>query len=181
MGQLSTGSCETLDLNGAGAFTPLLTNDKTKVHAPETFIFRELFLQAMLRTYLRSHENVGTLLADTGLARTDADALEVLSEKAFPEGHIDLLVKEATPMGISRKVVIEVKRRAGVKAEVQQLARYRATLGAECVGAILISAGSSQRTREFAREEGVAIREYALDFPQDPAPFPELLTRFRIL
>ena len=84
-------------------------------------------------------------------------------------------------MGMSRKVVIEVKRRPAVKADVQQLARYRATLGAECVGAILISAGSSQRTREFARAEGVAMREYVLDFPQDPAPFSELSTRLKIL
>jgi Endonuclease NucS len=181
MGQLSTGSSQTLDLNGAEVFTPLLTNDKAQIHAPATVLFRELFLQAMLRSHLTSHDNLEALLAGTGLGGTNASALEVLSEKAFPEGHIDLLVKEATPMGMSRKVVIEVKRRAGVKADVQQLVRYRATLGAECVGAILISAGSSQRTREFAREEGVAIREYALDFPQYPAPFPELLTRFRIV
>jgi hypothetical protein len=181
LGQLSTGGCEALDVDGAREFTPLLTNDKSRVHAPETFLFRELFLQAMLRSYLATHDNLAALLEGTGLGNTDANALEVLSEKAFPEGHIDLLVKEATPMGISRKVVIEVKRRAGVKADVQQLARYRATLGAECVGAILISTAPSKRTRDFAREEGVALREYVLDFPPDPTPFPELSTRLTIL
>jgi hypothetical protein len=181
MGHLSDDNCETLELGDAGEFTPLLTNDKSKVHAPETFLFKELFLQAMLRSYLTHHGNLEALLAGTGLGGAKANALEVLSEKAFPEGHIDLLVKEATPMGFSRKVVIEVKRRAGVKADVQQLARYRATLGAECVGVILISAATSKRTRDFAREEGVALREYVLDFPQDPAPFSELLTRLKIL
>ncbi len=181
MGRLSNDNYEPLELTGAGVFTPRLTNDKSKVHAPETFLFRELFLQAMLRTHLASPDNLKGLLATTGLAGTDANALEVLSEKAFPEGHIDLLVKEATPMGMSRKVVIEVKRRPGVKADVQQLSRYRTTLGAECVGAILISAGFSRRTGEFAREEGVAMREYVLDFPQDPTPFSDLLTKFRIL
>jgi hypothetical protein len=181
MGHLSSDNCETLELDGAGAFTPLLTNDKSKVHAPETFLFKELFLQAMLRSFLASHDNLRSLLGGTGLGDTDPNTLEVLSEKAFPEGHIDLLVKEATPMGMSRKVVIEVKRRAAVRADVQQLVRYRATLGAECVGAILISAATSKRTRDFARDEGVALREYVLDFPQDPAPFPDLLTRLKIL
>ena len=39
----------------------------------------------------------------------DANKLEVLGEKALAAGHVDILVKEATPMGIARKIILEVK------------------------------------------------------------------------
>jgi hypothetical protein len=62
MGRLSN-NCETLELAGAGVFTPLLTNDKSKTRAPEIFVFRELFLQAMVRSYLASRGKLEDLLA----------------------------------------------------------------------------------------------------------------------
>ncbi|MEO7665452.1 MAG: hypothetical protein ABIU97_00285 [Dehalococcoidia bacterium] len=181
MGVLSQANGKTLDVRGAKAFAPRFTTDKSKVQTPQTFLFRELFLQAIVRSHLSVGSNLKVLLTGTGLAEVDPNTLEVLSEKAFPEGHVDLLIKEAAPKGVSKKVVIEVKRRAAVKGDILQLLKYRATLGQECAGAVLISSGASSKVRDLASAEEVTLRDYALDFPSDPVSFDELLDRFRIV
>ena len=104
----------------------------------------------------------------------------MLSEKAFPEGHVDLLVKEATPRGLSKKVVIEVKRRAARNADVVQLVSYREALGSECAGAVQLASAASPKVREFADDSGVIMRDYKLSFPDKPASFADLLMRFGI-
>jgi RecB family endonuclease NucS len=177
---LSTDAPDPLETPGAKAFTPLLTNDKTKVRQPEVFLFRELVLQAMVRSHLTSPTALAKLLRETGLAALNSGDLEVLSEKAFPEGHVDLLIKEATPRGVSRKVVVEVKRRAATKADVEQLVRYKQTLGAECVGAVLLTGGSSSRVKKLAEDSGVTVLDYSIEFRAEPASFEDLSSGFTI-
>ena len=153
MGGLWDGSLEQLDLGVPPSFTPLLTNQKVMVRTPEIFQFKELFLQAMLRTHLASPDNMKATLGGTGLATADPRTLETLSEKAFPEGHVDLLIKEATPMGFSKKVVLEVKTGSATKSDIDQLRSYRTTLGDECVGVVLVARAFSRKTLEIARDE----------------------------
>lgn len=180
MGHLSTGHAEVLDLGTAATFTPRLTNVPGLVRTPETFRFKELFLQAMVRRYLSVPENLRAVLVETGLATVDPQSLEVLSEKAFPEGHVDLLIKPATPIGVSRKAIIEIKTGAATRSDVIQLCTYRDNLGDECVGAILIAKSFSTKMVEAARREGVMPFEYGLGFPDAPATFLELLNGLQV-
>lgn len=181
MGKLASSDLELLQVSDAQTFTPLFTNDKSKTGMPGTFLFRELFLQAMVRRHLALPDNLRSFLAGTGLASADIVDLEVLSEKAFPEGHVDLLIKEATPRGLSRKVVVEVKRRAAARKDIDQLAKYRQTLGEECVGAILLTGATSKRARQLASDAGVIALQYELEFPDSPAQFDDLVKLFRIV
>ncbi len=180
MGTLAEQECESLDLGGAATFTPLLTSEKSQAKEPEVYLFKELFLQAIVRSYVSRGKNLSTLLVGTGLADHKVDDLEVLSEKAFPEGHVDLLVKEATPKGVSKKVVIEVKRRAARKADVDQLTSYRTTLGSECAGTVLLASVASPKVRQYADGAGVLVRDFTLSFPERPAAFEDLLMQFGI-
>ncbi|MEX0682956.1 MAG: hypothetical protein WD904_10370 [Dehalococcoidia bacterium] len=181
MGELWAGQLDELNLGKVEIFTPLLTKDKSRVAPPESFLFRELFLQAMVRSRLSSGADMSSILARTGLAGYGPSQLEVLSEKAFPEGHVDLLVKESTPKGVSNKVVIEIKGGVAAKADVEQLVKYRSTLGAECVGAILIARAASSKVRNLAEDQGVIIFDYRLDFPSAPASFNDLSAVLKIV
>lgn len=87
-------------------FTPKFTKNKDKVSIPEIFLFKELILQAVIRHYLSEQTNLGKLLKLINL-NISPEELEILGEKAFPEGHVDMLIKNATPKGISQKIIIE--------------------------------------------------------------------------
>ena len=78
--------------------------------------------------------------------------MEVLGEKAFPEGHVDLLIKEAVRKGISRKVVLEVKAGAATRKNIEQIRYYMQVLGEECVGGVLIARSFSPRLRDVIGE-----------------------------
>ena len=101
--------------------------------------------------------------------------LEVLSEKALVEGHVDILIKEAEPKGYSRSIVVEVKRGAARRGDFEQVVRYKAELGPECLAAVLIA-------KEFPRcaDEAVPLR-YVLDIdPNGLYTFEELLNLIRL-
>ena len=94
---------------------------------------------------------------------------------------VDILIKEATPKGISRKVVVEVKRRRAGTSDIQQLAAYRDALGPECLGAVLVCPGASTKILDWSRKHGIAIASYVLEFAHPTATLDELLSGFRIL
>ena len=64
---------------------------------------------------------------------------EVLSEKALPQGHVDLLLKEAIPFGTSKQIVIEVKTNKATIKDLDQIKSYMEEIGNDCVGRILIA------------------------------------------
>ncbi len=181
MGRTFSGRVEELRLDSTETFTPCLTTTRANVRVPEVFLFREVFLQALVRRHLSSQVNLRRLLSAAGVDGLDAGGLEVMSEKAFPEGHVDLLIKEATPRGISRKVVVETKMGAPTNRHTQQLSAYMQNLGEECLRGVLVSRPASQRVRESASEMGIAVLSYSVQFGTDPASFDQLLGGFAIV
>ncbi len=180
MGRVTTGDAETLALGSHATFTPRLARGKKSAQPPEIFPFQELFLQALVRKHLGDRGRMQRLIANVGAADLFAEDLEVLSEKAFPEGHVDLLIKESTPRGISRKVIIELKNTVANERDVAQLMHYRDSLGPECVGAALVSRGLTKKASSLAKAEGIASVPFRLDFPTDPATFESLGDRIRL-
>ncbi len=84
-------------------------------------------------------------------------------EKALQRGLVDILVKEATPIGRSYMIVIEVKNRAGSINDLSQLAGYRAELGDECAATLLAARKFTERMKQEARKSGIGLIRWDLN------------------
>jgi|Deesub1362A_J573_1020465.scaffolds.fasta_scaffold11041_3 RecB family endonuclease NucS len=90
---------------------------------------------------------------------------------------MDILIKEAVPIGMAKKIVVEVKLGRASKASVDQLKSYMAELGEECVAGVLIAESVPR-----IREEGVHLFRYEfgeVDLKQ-PQSFNTLLAHIQI-
>ncbi len=120
-------------------FTPKFCSDKSLVRIPYVFPFNELLLQSAICHYLRDEEKLQKFLDDISVNEVDAGDLEVLGEKALPEGHIDIFIKEAVPIGESRSIIVEVKAGKATMRDFEQLESYRREFGPECMRSVLIA------------------------------------------
>ncbi len=119
---------------------PKFTRQKSSEKNPEIFLFKELILQTLIRHYLSNVNNLSSFLENIGVDELRPDELEILGEKALPEGHIDLLIKESTPIGMTRKIIIEVKLGRANNNDFNQLEKYLSEFGKECLKGVLIAA-----------------------------------------
>ncbi len=181
MGQVYTAPVEPLDAEDE-TFIPMLTWDREQERVPYVFRFREIILQSLIRQHLSVPERLQWLFSQMGLGELDARDFEVLGEKALPEGHIDLLVKDAAPIGASRKVVIEVKVGKASTKEVSQVKGYADELGSECLGSVLIAGGFSRKAVKEAGAHGVSCFAYELQgiTKNGVWPFEKLLEGLRM-
>lgn len=152
-----------LVLDDYETFVPRFTKSRTEVSSPEVFFFVEIILQALIRQYLSREENLAAFLGQIDLRTLNTSKLEVLGEKALPEGHIDILIKEAVPMGLSRKIVIEVKSGVAKIQDIAQLSSYLHEMGSECLAGILIAKDFSGKVLEEATKQGIHIFRYELN------------------
>lgn len=109
--------------------------------------------------------------------------MEILGEKAFPEGLIDILIKEAVPMGIARKIIIEVKASAAKEQDLVQLKSYRDEIAEECVGIVPIAKKFSSPVIKRARGEQIKLIRYTfnkLDEVDSFYTFEDLLQSLRL-
>lgn len=163
MGELSNHSTEALDISGYETFKPRLTWNRNLVSIPEVFYFQELILQSLVRHYLSDVSKLQDFFSNISLSSLKASDFEVLGEKALPEGHVDIFIKDTQPVGISRKVIVEVKTRAARIEDVTQLRDYARELGMECMGAVLIAKECSKTVLERARGEGISTLIYRFE------------------
>ncbi|MBE9514272.1 MAG: hypothetical protein IMY83_04500, partial [Chloroflexi bacterium] len=161
MGSLYDQSPEPLNIDEGDALIPKFTWDRTRVSVPEVFRFHEFILQALLRRYLSNRENLQDVFTCAGLDDLEPRSFEVLGEKALPEGHVDVLVKDRTPRGLSRKIVIEVKSGAVKTQDIRQLSGYVEEIGSECLAGMLIGKNFSGRTLAAAKEKKVSSFVYS--------------------
>lgn len=161
MGNLySKGICEFVH-GDSESFELMFTQNRSLTRNPEVFLFQELILQSTIRQFLSKSNNLQRLLVSIK-AGLQADGLEVLGEKAFPEGHIDILVKESVPIGQSRKIIIEVKTGAGTQKDIDQIRSYVSEISEECVGAILIASKFSNKVIKYAHEGNISLVTYSI-------------------
>ena len=139
MGNIRTEHTQDLIINTYELFNPMLTWNRNFVAPPEVFYFQEFILQSLIRQYLSLNTNLQTFFDSCGLNDLQAKDFEVLGEKAFPEGHIDILIKDRMPVGSNRKIVIEVKTGNAKAKDVVQLRDYVSEIGEECILGILIA------------------------------------------
>jgi hypothetical protein len=166
MGALYKRPVEELSLDRYETFSPKLTWNKSFVLSPEVFYFQEFILQSLIRQWLSQSSNLKVLFDSAGLDNLIVEDFEVLGEKALPEGHIDLLIKDSVPTGYSRKVIIEVKTGKARPQDIMQLEHYLSEMGSECLQGIIIAKDFSKRIKQKSEAEGIKCFSYSFD-PMD--------------
>lgn len=180
MGNLHRGVIERLVVKDYQPFLPRLTWDRNLEAIPEVFRFNEFILQALIRQWLSSNTNLQNLLSLLGLIDLEAGDFEVLSEKALPEGHIDLLIKDSFPRGISRKIIVEVKTGNAKLGDLEQLQNYMDEMGEECLGGILIARNFPKKALQSIKKKKTVGYSFADIDQEDVYPFETLLQAFRL-
>ncbi|HLE75287.1 MAG TPA: hypothetical protein VI864_04495 [Candidatus Bathyarchaeia archaeon] len=184
MGSLH-GQAEKLEMQGYETFIPKFIRNRKLASPPEVYPLQEMVLQAAIRQFLSENRNIDSLLKLVGVCDLDVEKLEVLGEKALPEGHVDILIKEAIPIGLSKKVVVEVKMAKAHDKDIEQLEKYVVELETECVGGILIAKEFPQKIiQKSGKRDGVGLNlvKYILsDFsPDDSYTFEQLKEKIRL-
>lgn len=163
-------------------FVPKFTRKRNKVSKPAIFQFQELILQAIIRQHLSDSTELGGLLKICDMD-IPPEELEVLGEKAFPEGFVDILIKDAAPTGISRKIVVEVKTGTAQIKNLTQLNTYIDEIGEECIGGILI-AKKFPKALKKSQNNRIKLVTYSfgeLADMEEPVAFQELLNNFSLI
>lgn len=130
--------------------------------------FREKILQVLIRHQLQRQAGLDDFIQLTGFNSLLDREIEILGERALPEGHLDLLVKDARPVGKSLQLPIEVKLNRASPEDVEQLRAYVEQLHPECPGGVLIAeriSGTVEGTDDIAFLEA-SISEVDMDEPQ---------------
>jgi len=161
MGNLYDKTIERFASDNYKTFTPQVTWNRTLESPPEVFYFQEFILQSLIKQLLSQNTNLQTLFDLSGLDNLQAKNFEVLSEKALPEGHIDILIKDAIPTGYSRKIIVEVKLNKSQLKDISQLESYMKELGDECILGILIAKEFPKKVRLQCKEKEIKCFTYS--------------------
>ena len=163
MGNLWNGHVNKLEAPSYSTFVPRFTARRENQHIPEIFQLHEFILQSLIRRYLCDSDNLEKLLLGIGIKGISAEDFEILGEKAFPEGLVDILIKEAVPIGMARKIIAEVKTGAAKEQDIAQLTAYRGEIAEECIAVVLIAKRFSSQVLKYAEKERIKLARYAFD------------------
>lgn len=180
MGNIYTKSPESFKSNNYEVFTPFLTWNRVLVSPPEVFYFKEFILQSLVRHWLSECAKLQKLLNHIGLNNLQAKGLEVLGEKALPEGHIDILIKDSIPTGYSRKIIIEIKLNKAQLKDIDQVENYMKGIGEECVAAVLIAKDFSKNVHKNCSDKGIKCFIYSFDKIDSRQKYPLTNLKLRL-
>jgi len=126
---------------------------------------------------LVSEVNLQTLFTGISFDAIPAPELEVLGEKAIPQGHIDILLKRRVPVGSDSKIPIEVKTKKALPKDLSQLLAYMNELRGECPIGMLIANDFHKQVVQNARNANIRLVRYSLAEKVGEAPTFEELSR----
>jgi hypothetical protein len=171
LGELYKEKIAKLSVKRYETFVPRFTKSKDKAFPPEIFRFFEVILQAAIRQHLSEQENLSVFLHQIGVETLDADKFEVLGEKALAEGHIDIIIKEAIPIGLASKIIVEVKTGVAKVQDINQLSTYVDEMGKECLVGVLIASDFSKKILQEAKRQRISTFVYGLGMIESGIPF----------
>ena len=179
MGAKFDGELHRLKYEKLNEFSPKLTFGKNNVRKPYVYKFEEVFLQSIIKHSLSIKNNIISLLEAINFQEALNLNLEVLSERALTQGLIDILLKESTPIGTSKQIVIEIKTKKASIKDLEQVEAYVKEIGADCIGGILI-AKDFQKTI-FNKDTPVRLVNYKFENQDDGTYDFEFLIKNLIL
>lgn len=146
---------------------------------PEESRFLEYTLHALLRKHLADDRYQTEFFEMTGFTTLLDQDIEVLGERALPEGHVDLLIRESEPVGQATNIPIEVKLNRCSDEDLTQLRGYIQQLQPECPGGILLA---ETIPRSFDVPDDVSLVRASFDGIDmgEPQPISEMLSALRL-
>jgi len=162
MGTRFEASVTPLFLPEHSIFVLRFTRTRELLHMPETCRFTEPILQSAIRRHLMQVRNLRIFLTGLNLPVDHVEALEILGEKALPQGHIDLLLKRRVPLGSTFKIPLEVKTKRATPQDVSQLRAYMDELREDCQIGVLVAADFTKTCARKAADAGVSLFRYKL-------------------
>ncbi len=181
MGQIRRGEGVHLGITDPATFIPRFSRRKTEWSKPTVCPFNELILQAAIRHKIAEMAELARVLTLLGLESIGAENLEVLSEKAVSEGHVDVLIKDCVPIGVANKIVLEAKLGKAKKDDLLQVKAYTDEFGPECISRVLIAEDFSKGMAAQAMNLGIRLFRYNLDLEWDgPKTFEEIVMALRL-
>lgn len=162
MGTVEEETPKTLAIGEFSTFVPRFTRNKELLNAPEVTRFKETILQSAIRRHLKSETNLQSFLNQLEFGQIAAADLEVLGEKAIPNGHIDILLKRRVPLGSDVKIPIEVKTQKAQPEDLKQLQGYTDELQGECAMGILLAHDFHKEVIASAANTNVKLVRYEL-------------------
>ena len=174
MGERFSENGEKLEFLSA-KFIPQFSTRKTALRMPYVFPFREIILQSIIRHHLCNRDKLQRFLEDISVSEVKAENLEVMGEKALPEGHVDIFIKEAVPIGESKSILIEVKGGKASMKDFEQLAAYLREFGPECLKAVLIAKDFGKKTLSPYKDKIIPLKYMVSCDLSTPRTFEELV------
>jgi hypothetical protein len=170
MGTRFDGVVTPLSLPQHDCFILRFTRTRELLKMPETCRFTETILQSAIRRHLTRVENLRKFLAGLSVPVDQPEGLEILGEKAIPQGHIDLLLKQRVPLGSTIKIPLEVKTKRAQPNDISQLGAYMDELGDDCQVGVLVAADFAKACAQKASDAGIKLVRYTLtsDLKQTP-------------
>lgn len=164
-------------------YTPRISQAKAVATPPKIYQFSELILQALIKKHLRKPSNLKKFLATINQESLDEQSFEILGERALPEGYVDIIVKDATPFGMSSSIAIEVKRGDATIKDLDQLGKYVQMIGQECKAGVLIARKASSKTLKYAQQNNLHVISYNVEFSSmnGTDEFEHLLSSFQLV
>lgn len=173
-------SFKEIDLDRYGVFKPSFTLDRGRVNMVDVYPLREMILQVLIKKYLSQKDNLARFLELMSISGIQPEDLEVLGEKALPEGHVDILIKERIPIGKAKIIILEVKRGKASLRDLKQLERYRTEIGLECIGACLIARDFPRKMTSY--QDKIKLLKYNLNLIKNKTyTFNELLKSITLI
>lgn len=177
MGKKANKNYEKISYGEIKTFVPKITFDRNNKEIPKIYPFSELFLQSIVKHYFSNKDNLKNLIEKTKIEDLKDLDLEILSERALPQGHVDLLIKEAIPIGSSKQVVVEVKLNKANKKDIEQLKLYLDEIGEDCIGGFLIAKSFDKKI--ISEERKIKLIKYNFkDIKKEYYSFDELIELF---
>jgi hypothetical protein len=178
LGRPSDGQYEALT-HSSPRFQLCFTRKMAMKDPPRVFPVNEIVLQAAIRNYLSDEQRLSEFLEAARITSVPARSFEVLGEKALPQGYVDILLKQANPVDLSRKIPVEIKLRRASAQDYNQLRSYMKEFGKECVGGILI-AQDVRAVMKLPKEEGVRCFTYMFDADSDAFTFDSMIASLKL-
>jgi hypothetical protein len=161
---------QSLSLNEFEQFEPkyVLTGADNRI----IFNLRETILQSLIRQWLKLKSNRQKLFGRSGLEWLTESGLEVIGERALPEGYADILIQSGVKE--SPYAIFEVKMGKSKEEDFSQLSNYLDVMNIEgCAGFII-----SKKATDETHHSQTPIRQIIYRFEQpikSPMTSSELL------
>lgn len=179
MGERFSDSFEKLEISST-TYVPQFSTEKSAIRTPYVFPFKEVILQSIIRNYLCNRDYLQKFLEDISVDEVKAENLEVLGERALPEGHVDIFIKEAVPIGESKSILVEIKKEKASAKDFEQLAAYLLEFGTECMRAVLIAKDFGKKSL-LPHMGKITALKYSISCDlSSPQSFEELVKRVKL-